>query len=64
MAFGPRTVRAVTHLDVTPRRLRAGGGGARRGRRVSDPIYFTGPEAFRAWLEAHHETETEVFVGY
>jgi uncharacterized protein YdeI (YjbR/CyaY-like superfamily) len=31
---------------------------------VSDPIYFAGPEEFRAWLEAHHETETEVFVGY
>jgi uncharacterized protein YdeI (YjbR/CyaY-like superfamily) len=31
---------------------------------VSDPIYFTGPEALRAWLEAHHETETELFVGY
>jgi len=31
---------------------------------MSDPIYFAGPEEFRAWLEAHHETETEVFVGY
>ena len=30
---------------------------------MSEPIFFDGPEAFRAWLEEHHETETEVFVG-
>ena len=29
-----------------------------------DPIYFASPAAFRAWLEEHHETETEVWVGY
>jgi uncharacterized protein YdeI (YjbR/CyaY-like superfamily) len=28
------------------------------------PIYFTTPEEWRAWLEAHHETATEVFVGF
>jgi uncharacterized protein YdeI (YjbR/CyaY-like superfamily) len=28
------------------------------------PIYFESPAAFRAWLEEHHETATEVFVGY
>ena len=33
MAFGPRTVRAVTHLDVDARGLRDGGGGARGGDR-------------------------------
>ena len=30
---------------------------------MSEPIYFDGPEAFRAWLEEHHETATEVWVG-
>ena len=28
------------------------------------PIYFAGPEAFRAWLEEHHAGETEVLVGF
>jgi uncharacterized protein YdeI (YjbR/CyaY-like superfamily) len=31
---------------------------------VSEPIYFESPAAFRAWLEEHHERETEVWVGY
>jgi uncharacterized protein YdeI (YjbR/CyaY-like superfamily) len=31
---------------------------------VSEPIYFESPAAFRAWLEEHHETATEVWVGY
>ena len=26
--------------------------------------YFDSPEALRAWLEANHETETELHVGY
>jgi uncharacterized protein YdeI (YjbR/CyaY-like superfamily) len=26
--------------------------------------YFRSPEAFREWLEAHHDTETEVLVGF
>jgi len=30
---------------------------------VSEPIYFDGPEAFRAWLDEHHATATEVWVG-
>jgi uncharacterized protein YdeI (YjbR/CyaY-like superfamily) len=30
---------------------------------MSEPIYFESPAAFRAWLEQHHETETEVWVG-
>jgi uncharacterized protein YdeI (YjbR/CyaY-like superfamily) len=29
-----------------------------------EPIYFESPAAFRAWLEGHHETETEVLVGF
>jgi uncharacterized protein YdeI (YjbR/CyaY-like superfamily) len=28
------------------------------------PIFFDSPEAFYAWLEQHHETESEVYVGY
>jgi uncharacterized protein YdeI (YjbR/CyaY-like superfamily) len=31
---------------------------------MSDPIFFDGPEDFRRWLEAHHDTETEVHVGF
>ena len=46
------------------RRLRARRGRAGRRGGVSEPIYFSGPAAFRAWLEARHETETEVIVGY
>jgi uncharacterized protein YdeI (YjbR/CyaY-like superfamily) len=30
---------------------------------VSEPIYFASPAEFRAWLEQHHESETEVWVG-
>jgi uncharacterized protein YdeI (YjbR/CyaY-like superfamily) len=30
---------------------------------VSEPIYFESAAAFRAWLDEHHETETEVWVG-
>jgi uncharacterized protein YdeI (YjbR/CyaY-like superfamily) len=31
---------------------------------MPDPIWFPSPEAFRAWLAAHHATEREVVVGY
>jgi uncharacterized protein YdeI (YjbR/CyaY-like superfamily) len=31
---------------------------------VSKPIFFDSPEAFYAWLEEHHETEDEVYVGF
>jgi len=31
---------------------------------LSEPIYFSSPDEFRAWLEQHHETKTEVWVGY
>jgi uncharacterized protein YdeI (YjbR/CyaY-like superfamily) len=37
---------------------------ARRDAGVSEPIFFASPEEFYAWLEEHHETETEVYVGY
>jgi uncharacterized protein YdeI (YjbR/CyaY-like superfamily) len=30
---------------------------------MSEPIYFASPAEFRAWLEEHHETESEVWVG-
>jgi uncharacterized protein YdeI (YjbR/CyaY-like superfamily) len=29
-----------------------------------EPIYFAGPAEFREWLEEHHASETEVWVGY
>lgn len=29
-----------------------------------EPIYFASPDAFRAWLQEHHETTTEVLVGF
>ena len=28
------------------------------------PIFFESPQAFYDWLEEHHETETEVYVGF
>jgi uncharacterized protein YdeI (YjbR/CyaY-like superfamily) len=31
---------------------------------MSEPIFFASPEEFYAWLEEHHETESEVYVGY
>jgi uncharacterized protein YdeI (YjbR/CyaY-like superfamily) len=30
----------------------------------SEPEFFAGPEAFRAWLEQHHATAGECVVGY
>ena len=29
-----------------------------------EPIFFDSPEAFYAWLEQHHQTESQVYVGY
>jgi len=29
-----------------------------------DPVFFSTPDEFRAWLEAHHESEQELWVGY
>ena len=29
-----------------------------------EPIYFATPAEFRAWLEANHESETELIVGF
>jgi uncharacterized protein YdeI (YjbR/CyaY-like superfamily) len=31
---------------------------------TSKPKFFATSAAFRAWLEAHHETEKELLVGY
>jgi uncharacterized protein YdeI (YjbR/CyaY-like superfamily) len=31
---------------------------------LSDAIYFGSPGEFGAWLERHHERESEVWVGY
>ena len=29
-----------------------------------EPIFFASPEEFYAWLEEHHESESEAYVGY
>ena len=29
-----------------------------------EPIFFASPQEFYDWLEKHHETETEVYVGF
>ncbi|HEU0077835.1 MAG TPA: YdeI/OmpD-associated family protein [Longimicrobiaceae bacterium] len=29
-----------------------------------EPVFFATPAAFRAWLEAHHETAAELWVGF
>jgi uncharacterized protein YdeI (YjbR/CyaY-like superfamily) len=31
---------------------------------MRDPIYFGSPQEFYDWLEEHHETEDEVYVGF
>jgi uncharacterized protein YdeI (YjbR/CyaY-like superfamily) len=31
---------------------------------MSEPIYFSSPQEFYDWLEEHHETEQEVYVGF
>jgi uncharacterized protein YdeI (YjbR/CyaY-like superfamily) len=31
---------------------------------MSAPIFFASPQEFYDWLEEHHESETEVYVGY
>ena len=31
---------------------------------MAEPIFFDGPEHFREWLEAHHDTAGEVHVGF
>jgi uncharacterized protein YdeI (YjbR/CyaY-like superfamily) len=31
---------------------------------VSEAIYFSSPAEWRAWLERHHTSATEVFIGY
>jgi len=38
--------------------------GARQGGTSERPaLFFDGPQDFRAWLERHHETETELWMG-
>jgi uncharacterized protein YdeI (YjbR/CyaY-like superfamily) len=31
---------------------------------LSEPIFFASAQEFYAWLEEHHDTEEEVYVGY
>ena len=33
-------------------------------RKAPQPVFFESPAKFRAWLEQHHETETELWVGF
>jgi uncharacterized protein YdeI (YjbR/CyaY-like superfamily) len=33
-------------------------------RTAVEPTFFETPEQFRAWLEQHHDTESELLVGY
>jgi uncharacterized protein YdeI (YjbR/CyaY-like superfamily) len=35
-----------------------------RGDAGLKPLYFASPQEFYEWLEKHHESETEVYVGY
>ena len=64
MAFGPRTVRAVTHLDVTRADCATAAEALAEAVGVSEPLSTSRrAAAFGAWLEDHHETETEVWVG-
>lgn len=38
--------------------------GSRQGGTPQQPaLFFDGPDDFRAWLEKHHETETELWMG-
>jgi uncharacterized protein YdeI (YjbR/CyaY-like superfamily) len=37
---------------------------AARGDAGLKPIFFESPEKFYGWLEEHHDTEDEVYVGY
>lgn len=37
--------------------------GAPGGTPERPALFFTGPEEFRAWLEAHHETAPELWMG-
>lgn len=49
---GPWQTRAMTHDVGTP------GGTPER-----PATFFSGPEEFRAWLEANHESQTELWMG-
>ena len=31
---------------------------------MTEPVFFASVQKWRAWLEAHHETETECLVGF
>jgi hypothetical protein len=31
--------------------------------RVGDPIFFESPAEWRAWLEAHHDSASDVWIG-
>ena len=58
---GDQGVRDGGHQAGGPA-LEAARGDARLS--TDEPIFFDGPEHFREWLEAHHDTEDEVHVGF
>jgi uncharacterized protein YdeI (YjbR/CyaY-like superfamily) len=31
---------------------------------MAEPVFFATPAAFRCWLDAHHQTATELLVGF
>ena len=37
---------------------------AKKSARANQPVFFAKPAAFRAWLKAHHDSRTELFVGF
>jgi hypothetical protein len=52
-----------THADTSSRAVVDGGASIRLGSQRMKPLFFATPAKFRAWLEAHHETEKELSVG-
>jgi hypothetical protein len=42
----------------------AAGAAAMRDSRSMEPTTFERPEDFRRWLEQHHDSEQELWVGY
>ena len=36
----------------------------RRAEKTAKPVFFANPALFRTWLEANHEKETELLVGF
>lgn len=52
------TVGSVWHSEVMTATIGRPGGSPER-----PALFFTGPQEFRAWLAAHHDTERELWMG-